>query len=76
MTVIELPDYQAAALTAKAFAQGLSLKDWLKKLAIDQPLMPVRPGPNRDDRPILEIISEQMKCTPSVRQTSPCEAKP
>ena len=33
MTVIELPDEQAAALKAKAAAQGLSLEAWFKKLA-------------------------------------------
>ena len=33
MTVIELPDDQAAALTAKAAAQGLTLEDWFKSLA-------------------------------------------
>lgn len=33
MTVIELPDNQAAALKAKAAAQGLTLKAWLGKLA-------------------------------------------
>jgi len=33
MTVIELSDDKAAALQAKAAAQGLSLKDWLEKLA-------------------------------------------
>src|SRR5215470_2254611 len=33
MTVIELPDKQAAALKAKAAAQGLSLEAWLEKLA-------------------------------------------
>lgn len=30
MTVIELPDEQAAALKAKAEAQGLTLEAWLK----------------------------------------------
>jgi hypothetical protein len=35
MTVIELPDDQAAALTAKAAAQGLTLEDWFKSLAGD-----------------------------------------
>jgi plasmid stability protein len=35
MTVIELPDDQAAALTAKAAAQGLSLEDWFKRLAVE-----------------------------------------
>jgi len=33
MTVIELPDQQAAALKAKAAAEGLTLEAWLKKLA-------------------------------------------
>jgi hypothetical protein len=33
MTVIELPDEEAAALTAKARAAGLTLHDWLKQLA-------------------------------------------
>ena len=33
MTVIEVPDDQAAALKAKAAAQGLSLEGWFKKLA-------------------------------------------
>jgi uncharacterized protein (DUF433 family) len=33
MTVIEIPDDQAAALKAKAAAQGLSLEGWFAKLA-------------------------------------------
>ena len=33
MTVIELPDDQAAALRAKAAAAGMTLKDWLGQLA-------------------------------------------
>ena len=33
MTLIEIPDEQAAILTAKAAAQGYTLKGWLKKLA-------------------------------------------
>ena len=33
MTVIELPDNQAAALTAKATAQGLTLAQLIEKLA-------------------------------------------
>ncbi len=33
MTLIELPDEQAAALTAKAAAQGYTLEVWLAKLA-------------------------------------------
>ena len=37
MTVIELSDEQAAALAAKAAAQGLSLEDWFKRLANELP---------------------------------------
>jgi antitoxin component of MazEF toxin-antitoxin module len=33
MTVIQIPDEQAALLQAKAAAQGLTLEAWLKKLA-------------------------------------------
>lgn len=33
MTLIELPDNQAAALKTKAALQGLTLQDWLAKLA-------------------------------------------
>jgi hypothetical protein len=36
MTVIELPDGQAAALMAKAAAQGLTLEAWFKKLADEE----------------------------------------
>ena len=33
MTVIQIPDEQAAALQAKAAAVGLTLEAWLKKLS-------------------------------------------
>ena len=36
MTVIELSDEDAAALKARAAAEGLSLKAWLKKLAEEE----------------------------------------
>jgi hypothetical protein len=36
MTVIEIPDEQAAALKAKAAAQGLTLTAWLGKLAEEE----------------------------------------
>ncbi len=52
MAVIEIPDEQAEALKAKAASEGLSLEDWLKKLA-EQPL-----------RHIAEIIIESMKNVP------------
>jgi hypothetical protein len=38
MTVIQLPDEQAARLAGIAAAQGLSLEEWLKKLAAEAPL--------------------------------------
>ena len=37
MTVIELPDEQAAVLKARAAAEGLSLVEWIQQLA-RQPL--------------------------------------
>ncbi|MBM3793158.1 MAG: hypothetical protein FJW31_03625 [Acidobacteria bacterium] len=33
MTLLQIPDDQAAALKARAAEQGLTLADWLKKLA-------------------------------------------
>jgi hypothetical protein len=46
MTVIELPDNQAAALKEKAAAQGLTLKGWLGKLAEEgeEPHKPLKTG--------------------------------
>jgi len=38
MTVIEIPDAQAAALKGRAAAQGLTLKAWLGKLAEETPV--------------------------------------
>lgn len=35
--VIQLPDKQAAVLAAKAAAQGLSLEEWFKQLANEEP---------------------------------------
>ncbi|MBZ5624489.1 MAG: hypothetical protein LAQ69_38190 [Acidobacteriia bacterium] len=65
MIVIQLPDEQAAALTAKAAAQGLTLENWLGKLAAtetpagDQRLKPKKsaygllakygPGPTEEE---------------------------
>ncbi len=59
MTVIELSDEQAAALNAKAAAEGLSLTEWLQQLAeqakpASQPL-----------RHIADIILENMKAVPA-----------
>jgi hypothetical protein len=57
MTVIELPDEQAAALKAKAAAVGLTLEAWLKKLAEEE--VTVRPH-----RHIAEVICENMRNVP------------
>jgi len=49
MTTIELPDEQAAALKAKAAAEGLTLEDFFRKLAEEEaprklpPLLKKRP---------------------------------
>jgi hypothetical protein len=40
---IEFSNEQLAALKAKAAAQGLTLQDWLQKLALDEP-GPAEPG--------------------------------
>jgi len=43
MTVIEIPDSQAAALKAKAAAQCLTLKGWLEKLAEEETAAELKP---------------------------------
>jgi hypothetical protein len=58
MTVIEIPDDQAAALKARAAAQGLTLKAWLGKLAgEDQGQSPAKPhrSPQEAAAHILEL---------------------
>jgi len=58
MTVIELPDEQAAALRAKAAEAGLTLEAWLEKLAEqDQP-------PSQPLRHIADLIVENMRDVP------------
>jgi hypothetical protein len=58
MTVIELPDEQAAVLKAKAAAEGLSLVEWIQQLA-QQPL-PLS-GMNGH---IADVISKNMNDVP------------
>lgn len=58
MTVIELPDQQAAALKEKAAAQGLTLRAWLQKLADQE--TPVAP-PNRSPQEAAARIFELQK---------------
>ena len=59
MTVIELPDEQAAALKAKAASEGLSLEAWLQKLAEQE--HPV----SRPSRHIADVILENMQDVPA-----------
>jgi hypothetical protein len=55
MTVIQLPDKQAAALMAKA--QGLTLADWLGKLAATE--TPADPaGPREGRYSLAELLAE------------------
>lgn len=63
---IELPDEQAAALKAKAAAEGLSLAEWIQQLA-EQP-----PTAHQPHRHIAEVICENMKdVPPEVMATMP-----
>ncbi len=66
MTVIELPDDQAAALTAKAAAQGLSLEDWFKSLAFGAS---AAPGGVQSAADI--VLEEMRKVPPDVMASLP-----
>ena len=55
---IELSDQQAKALQAKASEEGLSLEEWLQKLAV-QPEAPGQPH-----RHIADVIRENMEDVP------------
>ena len=70
MTVIELPDDQAAALAAKAAAVGMSLADWLKQLSgVDE-----KPQNGQPLRHIAEAILENMRDVPrDVAATMPAD---
>jgi hypothetical protein len=60
MTVIQLPDEQAAALTAKAAAQGLTLEDWLGKLtATETPA-----GQTRSHKGRYSLAEQLAQCDP------------
>lgn len=59
MTVIELPDEQAAALKAKAAAEGLTLEAWLNQLA--------RAGPSAEHplKTAADIVLDSMREVPA-----------
>lgn len=65
MTVIELPDEQAAALKAKAAAQGLTLEAWFQKLAEGVEPLGATEQQLESPRHISEIIGEIMSDVPS-----------
>ena len=68
MAVIELPDEQAAALKAKAAAEGLSLAEWIRQLA-EQAQPATRPHQH-----IAEAICENMKdVPPEIMATMPTD---
>jgi hypothetical protein len=60
MTVIELPDEQAAALKAKAAAAGLTLEAWLNKLAGAEQ----EPAAERPLQTAADIILSSMRNVP------------
>jgi len=66
MTVIQLPDEQAAALAAKAAAQGMSLTDWLGQLAATQAPSSQNP-PRRGRYSLAELMAE---CDPNAELTA------
>ena len=62
---IDLPDDQAAALRAKAAAQGLSLEEWFRALAEQSGSASLQPEESgQETRPIWEVITDNMKNIP------------
>jgi antitoxin component of MazEF toxin-antitoxin module len=57
MTVIQLPDDQAAALKARAAAQGLTLEAWFEKLS-GVPVPTSQPGPRRFRYSLAELMAQ------------------
>jgi hypothetical protein len=62
MTVIELSDEQAAVLRAKAATAGLSLEDWLKRLAVAESEQ-LEPAPAQ---PLQSAANIVLNCTRDV----------
>jgi hypothetical protein len=57
MTVIELPDDQAAALKTRAAAQGLTLEAWFEKLSgVAVPTS--QPGPRKSRYSLAELMAQ------------------
>jgi antitoxin ChpS len=66
MTLIQIPDDQAAALQARAAAQGITLEEWLGKLA------GLGEAPRRKSKYSLEELVAQ--CDPSAPLSEEDEA--
>jgi hypothetical protein len=65
---LQLSDEQAAALQAKAAAEGLSLEEWIVKQAEPEP------PASRSHRHISEIIRENMsQVPPEIMSTMPTD---
>jgi hypothetical protein len=57
MTVIQLPDDQAAALRARAAAQGLTLEGWFEMLSgVAVPTS--QPGPRKSRYSLAELMAQ------------------
>ena len=69
MTVIELPDEQAAALTAKAAEAGLTLEAWLSKLASAEASPPSAERPLQTAADI--VLSHMRKVPPEIMEPMP-----
>jgi hypothetical protein len=67
VTVIELPDDQAALLKAQAQARGLTIVEWIGELAGR-----IEPTPDQlpEDRPIWEILAGSLKDIPLEERAS------
>jgi hypothetical protein len=62
---IEIPDQKAATYKTCAQARGLTVEQWFLQLAEQSAPTPAAdPQANADDRPIWEIIVDQMKDVP------------
>jgi len=69
---LKLSDEQATVLQAKAAAEGLSLEEWIQKLAQPEPTKDAASRDNPPRRHISEIIRENMsKVPPEIMATMP-----
>jgi hypothetical protein len=67
MTIIELPDEQAAKLQTQAEARGMTILEWIAELTEHAPEQENHAG---DQRPIWDLIVENMKDVPAEVMTA------